>query len=64
MSAPFDHPELTISNGHTIKAGTTSTLINRGDGAAKDNTLTIPATGANGGTPLRRFLGNIETRLF
>jgi hypothetical protein len=26
--------------------------------------LTIPATGANGGTPLRRFLGNIETRLF
>jgi len=64
MSAPFDHPELTIPNGHTIKAGTTSTLINRGDGAAKDNTLTIPATGANGGTPLRRFLGNIETRLF
>lgn len=64
MSAPFDHPSLTIPNGHTIKTGTTSTLINRGDGAAQDNTLTIPATGADGGTPLRRFLGNIETRLF
>jgi hypothetical protein len=64
MSAPFDHPELSIPNGHTLKAGTTSTVINRGDGAAKDDVKVIPATGKNGGAPLRRFLGNIETRFF
>jgi len=64
MSAPFDHPELSIPNGHTIKGGTTSTVINRGDGAAKDDVKIIPATGKNGGAPLRRFLGNTETRFF
>jgi cytochrome c peroxidase len=64
MSAPFDHPELSIPNGHTLKAGTTSTLINRGDGAAKDDVKVIPATGKNGGAPLRRFLGNNEVRFF
>jgi cytochrome c peroxidase len=64
MSAPFDHPELSIPNGHTLKAGTTSTLINRGDGAAKDDVKVIPATGRTGGTPLRRFLGNVEVRFF
>ena len=64
MSAPFDHPELSIPNGHTLKAGTTSTVINRGDGAAKDDIKVIPATGKNGGAPLRRFLGNTETRFF
>jgi len=64
MSAPFDHPELSIPNGHTLKAGTTSTLINRGDAAAKDDVKVIPATGKNGGAPLRRFLGNNEVRFF
>ena len=64
MSAPFDHPELSIPNGHTLKAGTTSTVINRGDGAAKDDIKVIPATGKNGGAPLRRFLGNKEVRFF
>jgi hypothetical protein len=64
MSAPFDHPELSIPNGHTLKAGTTSTVINRGDGAAKDDVKVIPATGKNGGAPLRRFLGNNEVRFF
>jgi cytochrome c peroxidase len=64
MSAPFDHPELSIPNGHTLKAGTTSTVINRGDGAAKADIKVIPATGKNGGAPLRRFLGNTETRFF
>ena len=64
MSAPFDHPELSIPNGHTLKAGTTSTVINRGDGAAKDDIKVIPATGKNGGAPLRRFLGNVEVRFF
>jgi cytochrome c peroxidase len=63
-SAPFDHPELIIPNGHTVRTGTTSTLINRGNGTAQDNLLVIPATGRNGGAPLRRFLGNTETRFF
>lgn len=63
-SAPFDHPELIIPNGHTIRTGTTSTLMNRGNGTAQDNLLVIPATGRNGGAPLRRFLGNTETRFF
>jgi hypothetical protein len=63
-SAPFDHPELIIPNGHSIRTGTTSTLINSGNGTAKDDLIVIPATGRNGGTPLRRFLGNTETRFF
>jgi cytochrome c peroxidase len=63
-SAPFDHPELIIPNGHTVRTGTTSTLINRGNGTAQDNLLVIPATGRTGGAPLRRFLGNTETRFF
>jgi cytochrome c peroxidase len=63
-SAPFDHPELIIPNGHTVRTGTTSTLMNRGNGSAQDNLLVIPATGKTGGAPLRRFLGNTETRFF
>jgi len=38
--------------------------MNRGNGTAQDNLLVIPATGRNGGAPLRRFLGNTETRFF
>ena len=63
-SAPFDHPELIIPNGHSIRTGTTSTLINSGNGTAKDDLIIIPATGKTGGAPLRRFLGNTETRFF
>jgi hypothetical protein len=63
-SAPFDHPELIVPNGHSIRTGTTSTLINSGNGTAKDDLIIIPATGKNGGAPLRRFLGNTETRFF
>jgi hypothetical protein len=64
MSAPFDHPELRVPNGHNIKAGTTSTLVNNGLGNATDTIITVPATGKLGGAPLRRFLGNTETRFF
>lgn len=63
-SAPFDHPELIIPNGHSIRTGTNSTLINSGNGTAQDTLLVIPATGRTGGAPLRRFLGNTETRFF
>lgn len=62
MSAPFDHPELRIPKCHNIKAGTTSTLVNNGQGNATDMMITVPATGKLGGAPLRRFLGNVETR--
>jgi len=57
-AAPFDHPELVIPNGHAVtRTGTISTS----GGLALSNTLLIPATGRNGGVPLRRFLGNVET---
>ena len=62
QSAPFDHPEIVIPIGHTIKANTTSTLINSGNGTAQSNFLTVPATGATGGAKLKRFLGFIESR--
>src|SRR6185295_4596344 len=43
QSAPFDHPELRINNGHNP------------DGS--DNASTLPATGAAGGAPFTSFLG-------
>jgi cytochrome c peroxidase len=63
-SAPFDHPELRIPNGHSIKTGSTTLTINSGSGSSAVDQITIPATGRSGGSPLRRFLGNIETRMF
>ncbi len=52
-AAPFDHPELLVPNGadgdsHSVRVDT--------DGAAKDNMLTIPATGRKGGSVLKGFL--------
>ena len=44
QSAPFDHPSLTIPNGMVMI-----------DGALMEQTVTIPATGASGGTPLQKF---------
>ena len=61
-SAPFDHPELRISNGHPNAAGSTTRLVNSGNGTATDQVITIPATGRTGGAKLRRFLGFTETR--
>lgn len=51
--APFDHPELYIPNGHT---GSDTTVFNDGFGRARDSLMLLPATGKNGGTPLKNFL--------
>ena len=40
-NAPFDHPELTIFNGHKNR-------VNNGTGHADDITFVLPAVGANG----------------
>jgi cytochrome c peroxidase len=44
QSAPFDHPSLVIPNGMT--------MVN---GSMVEQTISIPATGANGGAALPRF---------
>jgi cytochrome c peroxidase len=51
--APFDHPQLFVPNGHP---GSTTSVTNDGTGYATDSLLEIPATGRNGGTPLKAFL--------
>jgi cytochrome c peroxidase len=45
QSAPFDHPELILANGHLLPQ----------NGEPIDNLLVLPATGAQGGTPLQTF---------
>ena len=47
-SAPFDHPQLLVPNGHV--------LVDDGTGAAVDEILEIPAVGRDGATPLPGFL--------
>jgi cytochrome c peroxidase len=44
-AAPFDHPQLTIPNGHV---GSTTAVTGDGTGRAADSLLTIPAVGAAG----------------
>ena len=51
--APFDHPQLFIPNGHL---GNESTVSDDGKSRAKDLIMVLPATGRNGGAPLRNFL--------
>ncbi|MGI9233743.1 MAG: cytochrome-c peroxidase [Woeseiaceae bacterium] len=53
--APFDHPELTVPNGHPAIGGVL--IDSDGDGQADDDTITIPAVGAGGyAAPLPNFL--------
>jgi cytochrome c peroxidase len=44
QSAPFDHPSLIVPNGMVMT-----------DGFLTEQTITIPATGASGGSPLPKF---------
>src|SRR5216683_2891721 len=48
QSAPFDHPSLTIPNG-----------VDLVDGMALEQTITLPATGKNGGAAIPKFCENI-----
>lgn len=52
-SAPFDHPQLFVPNGHEMRGGTP---VVAADGTARDRMLEIPAIGRNGGAPLAGFL--------
>ncbi|MBD1932565.1 MULTISPECIES: cytochrome-c peroxidase [Cyanophyceae] len=55
QSAPFDHPQLFIPNGHP---GDQNSVTNEGSGKATTALLELPAVGRNGGSPLASFLEN------
>lgn len=50
--APFDHPQLFITNGHP---GNTNSVTNDGTGRATVTMLEIPAVGRNGGNGTENF---------
>jgi cytochrome c peroxidase len=52
-SAPFDHPQIFVPNGHI---GDESNVRPDADGTAKDRLVEIPAVGRQGGPPLPGFL--------
>jgi hypothetical protein len=52
--APFDSPEIIVPNGH--RGNSSVTYDDDHDGMADDETVTIPAVGAEGGNPLPGFL--------
>jgi hypothetical protein len=53
--APFDHPQLFITNGHP---GDQNAVTNDGSGQATTTVIELPAVGANGiTTPQPNFLG-------
>ena len=52
--APFDHPQLFITNGHP---GDQNAVTNDGTGQATTTTLELAAVGRNGTTPQPNFLG-------
>jgi len=53
--APFDHPQLFITNGHP---GDQNAVTNDGTGQATTTVIALPAVGANGiSTPQPNFLG-------
>jgi hypothetical protein len=51
-SAPFDHPQLFVPNGHRTIAGIPIPDLT----GVQDVMLEVPAVGRNGGTPLKGFL--------
>jgi hypothetical protein len=61
QSAPFDHPQLFIPNGHP-QDGNGYPVQNDPDhpGQAVTQFMEVPVTGANGGKPLPTFLENVR----
>jgi cytochrome c peroxidase len=60
QSAPFDHPQLILANGHTVAAsGYPVQNDPNHSGQALDNLMMLPATGANGGKPIASYLDNL-----
>jgi cytochrome c peroxidase len=57
QSAPFDHPQIFVPNGHP--GGSDSTTDDDDDGLADDIMIEIPAVGAEGGPPLPGFLEGV-----
>ncbi|WP_427501322.1 cytochrome c peroxidase [Methylomonas sp. MED-D] len=57
QKAPFDHPQLTIAHGHVGNDVQVEAGNSLGADLAKDETLTLPAVGANGAAvPITPFL--------
>lgn len=54
QSAPFDHPQLFVPNGHVGDA--VAVVDANADGFADDVMFTLPAVGAAGGAPIPGFL--------
>ena len=52
--APFDHPQLFVTNGHP---GDQNAVTNDGTGQATTTLLELAAVGRNGSAPLPNFLG-------
>ncbi len=59
QSAPFDHPQLIVANGHTVANGYPVQSDPNHSGQALDNVMLISATGANGGKPIPTYLDNL-----
>ena len=60
QSAPFDHPQLFVVNGHSPNAnGYPVQNDPKHPGQATDRMLEVPATGKGGGAPLPTFLQNL-----
>ncbi len=53
QSAPFDHPQLFVPNGHAVNG---TAVVLDADGTARDVMLEVPAVGRNGGPLPAGFL--------
>jgi cytochrome c peroxidase len=59
QSAPFDHPQLIVSNGHPAGNGYPVQADPQHPGQATNQFMEIPAVGTNGGKPIATFLDNL-----
>jgi cytochrome c peroxidase len=59
QSAPFDHPQLILPNGHPAGEGYPVQADPQHPGQATNQFLEIPAVGTNGGKPIATFLDNL-----